>query len=160
MDRLELDNLSKALIKYGDYITNIMKDELVSNKKVATGNLVNDMRTYVEEEDDKAFLYLDVPSYGKFVQSGRKPNSKFPPDKPIRGWVRDKGIAKADKKANDSFIYLLRRAIGIRGIEPLPFMDIWNLHTDELEEIIEDAAEEDVLEAVKDFVKDFNTSIQ
>jgi hypothetical protein len=136
-----------------------MKDELVRKKKVATGNLANEIESYVEEEDDRAFLYLDVPSYGKFIDSGRKPGSKYPPVKSIRDWIKVKGI-KPNKsrgvRTEEQLIFLIRRAIGIRGIDPVPFLDIWDIHTDELEELIEDAAAEDVEDVINAFVKDFN----
>ena len=77
MDRLQLNRVKKALQTYGDEIIELMKQRLQQGRKVATGNLINDMESYVEEEDNKAFLYLDIPSYARYVDEGRKPNSKW-----------------------------------------------------------------------------------
>lgn len=155
-DYLEMKRMKEALIKYGDTIVELMKDYLVSNRKVATGNLVNEIKSYVEEEDDRAFLYIDMPNYGRYVDSGRKPNSKMPPIKSIRDWINIKGIKPNRKMTQNQLAYLIARSIGIRGIKAVPFLDIWETHYNELEEIIENAAAEDLEAAIDDFVKEFN----
>jgi len=156
-DYLEMKRITQALTKYGDTIVELMKDFLVRNKRVATGKLVNEMKSYVEEEDDKAFLYVDVANYGKYVDSGRKPNSKWPPVKSIRDWIKVKGIKpNKPKMTQEQLAFVMARSIGIRGVPAVPFLDIWDNHYEELEEIIEDAAAEDLEDAINDFVKEFN----
>jgi len=155
-DYLEMKRIKAALIKYGDTIVELMKDELVKNKKVATGNLVNEMKSYVEEEDDRAFLYIDMPSYGRYVDSGRKPNSKMPPIKSIRDWINIKGIRPNKKMTQDQLAFVMAKSIGIKGVPAVPFLDIWELHYNELEDIIAEAAAEDLEENINDFVKEFN----
>jgi len=156
-NKLEMKHIKIALTKYGDTIVELMKADLVRNKKVATGNLVNEMKSYVEEEDDRAFLYVDMPSYGRYVDSGRKPNSKLPPVKSIRDWVKIKGIRSSNPRTSqEQLVYLIRRAIGIRGVPAVPFLDIWETHYDELEDIIANAALEDLEDEINDFVDEFN----
>jgi len=155
-DYLEMKRIKAALIKYGDTIVELMKDELVKNKKVATGNLVNEMKSYVEEEDDRAFLYIDMPSYGRYVDRGRKPNSKMPPIKSIRDWINIKGIRPNKKMTQDQLAFVMAKSIGIKGVPAVPFLDIWELHYNELEDIIAEAAAEDLEENINDFVKEFN----
>jgi len=155
-DYLEMKRIKAALIKYGDTIVELMKDDLVRNKKVATGNLVNEMKSYVEEEDDRAFLYVDIPSYGRYVDSGRKPNSKMPPIKSIRDWIKVRGIRPNKKMTQDQLAFVMARSIGIKGIPAVPFLDIWELHYNELEDIIAEAAAEDLEEVINNFVDEYN----
>lgn len=155
MDRLQLNNVTKALKMYGDDIVELMKQRLQQGRKIASGNLINEMNSYVEEEDDKAFLYVDIPSYARYVDEGRKPNSKWPPKKPIDDWMTQKGI-RARNMTKDQLSFLIRRKIGIRGIAAFPFLDIWDMHVEELEELIEDAAIEDVEKVINEYIKDFN----
>lgn len=154
MDRLQLNNIKNALLNYGDEIVELMKQRLQQGRKVASGDLINEMNSYVEEEDEKAFLYLDIPSYARYVDEGRKPNSKMPPEQPILEWMTQKSIIS--KKSEKQTAFAIRKMIGIRGIKSFPFLDIWDLHVEELEELIEDAAVEDLEEAIDEYIKDFN----
>ena len=51
--------------------------------------------------------------YGVNVHEGRKPGH-FPPHAPIKSWARRKGISNW---------YAVVRKIGLRGIEPVPFLE-------------------------------------
>ena len=151
-----MTQIVKVLNHYGDDIVELMKQKLQQDRKVATGELINTMDSYVEEEDGKAFLYVDVASYGRYVDEGRKPNSKWPPVKAIRDWVKIKGIRPRNNQTEEQTIFLIRRAIGIRGIPAAPFLDIWDLHINELEELIEDAAVEDFSSIIHNYIDKFN----
>ena len=142
-------------MKYGEYVTEQMKNKLQEDGKVATGELINSLEPYVEEEDDKVFLYVDVKPYGRYVDEGRKPG-KWPPRKAIREWIKQKGIRPRNKQTEEQTTFLIQRSIGIRGIKASPFLDIWDMYVNELEEIIAEAAAEDVVEVLDEFIKDFN----
>lgn len=50
-------------------------------------------------------------AHGIFVEDGRKPGSRMPPDAPIREWAKRHGI-------DETRIFALRKAIGLKGIGP------------------------------------------
>lgn len=165
-DYLEMKRIKAVLVKYGETIVELMRDELRRQGKDATGNLIKKIDSYVEEEDDKAFLYLDVPTYGRKYVDGdgynwaRRPNKTYPPKKEIRDWIRVKGIRPDGRskgaKTEDQLVFLIRRAIGVRGIRATPFIHIFYDNYDKLEELIENAAAEDLEEKINEFVKEFN----
>ena len=156
MDRIELTNVKKALMKYGVYITELMKQKLQQDGKVATGNLINEIKPYTETEEDKEFLYVDIPRYGVYVDRGRKPNSKMPPVKKIREWVSIKGIRPINNMSLDQTAFLIARSIGIRGIKASPFIDIFFNNVDELNDLIEESAVEDMENVINEYIKEFN----
>lgn len=58
-------------------------------------------------------------SYYVYVESGRRPGAKMPPEKEILAWMRREGIAKGrEAKA----VYAIRRAIARDGIPARPFL--------------------------------------
>lgn len=66
----------------------------------------------------------EVGSHGRharYVNDGRRPG-KWPPEKPIRDWLRvKKGVPEGPELRRRTF--LLRRAIGRRGTRPTRFLD-------------------------------------
>lgn len=77
-------------------------------------------------EIDRVRLFIEgeVGSRGRharYAHDGRKPG-KWPPDKPIRDWLRiKKGVPEGPELNRRTF--LLRRAIGRRGVKPTKFLD-------------------------------------
>ena len=57
--------------------------------------------------------------YGAVIEFGRKPG-RFPPVRPLRLWVRRKGIAKG--RAVNSVAFLIARKIARKGIVPRPYL--------------------------------------
>jgi hypothetical protein len=56
--------------------------------------------------------------YFKYVDEGRKPNSKQPPIKPIQSWVTHKGI-RFNNMSSKQTAFIIARSIGKKGIKPL-----------------------------------------
>lgn len=50
-----------------------------------------------------------------FVEQGRRPGAKLPPDKPIREWVRS-------RLGDESLTFLIRRSIARKGIRAKPII--------------------------------------
>jgi hypothetical protein len=98
---------------------------LLKNKKIATGALYNSIRYIVNPQGDIKFIFDEQ---GKWVQSGRRRNSRFPPPGPISNWIKAKGIQGRDKRgrfiSRKSLTFLISRGIAKDGIRPLPFMDM------------------------------------
>jgi hypothetical protein len=153
MDRIEFNSLKKVLMRYGMDIVNLMKTELSNNGKRNTGNLIDSLRPYTEEDDDKEYLYVEMPKYGEYVDSGRRPNSNFPPREPIRTWIRQKGIRPNEGMTEQQLVYLIQRKIGIRGVEAVPFINIFYDNVDNLNDMIEDSTKEDLENNINEFIK-------
>ena len=79
---------TSILEKYADLIVEQMQDILIKNHKRATGHLINSIIYKIS--DKEIIFYAD--DYGKFIKTGRKPNSKRPPIQPIINWLRVKKV--------------------------------------------------------------------
>jgi len=109
--------------KWAQLVVTNAKSILIRNKKVASGRLINSVRYTVNSQGKITFLY---DKDGKWVTSGRKRNSRFPPPAAISKWIKQKGIRGRGKDGrfitNKSLTYLISRGIAKKGIKPLPFM--------------------------------------
>ena len=109
--------------KWAQLVVTNAKSILMRNKKVATGKLINSVRYTINSQGKIKFLY---DKDGKWVTSGRKRNSRFPPPAAISKWIKQKGIQGRGKNGrfitNKSLTYLISRGIAKKGIKPLPFM--------------------------------------
>jgi len=122
------------------WATNVValaKNKLVQRRKIATGTLYNSISFEIDTKGQVTFLADDS---AKFVESGRRPNSRFPPPQVIAKWAKIKGIPQfRDKKgryiSNDSRTFLLSRSIAKKGIRPFPF------YSDAIEESIDQLAD-------------------
>lgn len=155
MERIKWRRMSLALARYGDEIVELMKNELQRHGKVATGELINTMKSYTEQEDDKQYLYVDFKDYGVYVDSGRRPGQKRPPLQAIREWIDVRGI-NPQGITKDQLSFLIQRKIGIRGIDPSPFIYLFTEHIDELNDMIADSSREDLEETINEYIKEFN----
>jgi hypothetical protein len=59
--------------------------------------------------------------YASFVEYGRPPGG-FPPERPIRRWVRIKKIPQSWGVSEDAATFLVRRKIAREGTDPQPFI--------------------------------------
>jgi hypothetical protein len=75
--------------KWAQLVVTNAKSILIRNKKVATGRLINSVRYTINSQGKIKFLY---DKDGKWVTSGRKRNSRFPPPAAISKWIKQKGL--------------------------------------------------------------------
>ena len=118
MDNIEL--LAKAFAEDVMNITaDIMASNLMLNKKgintlAPDSNIFKEMKAKVS---GNIVIELLLNNYVKYIESGRKKGSKFPPIEAIRQWAKKK-LGKQDNLT----IYKIRSAIVRDGIKPRPFM--------------------------------------
>lgn len=91
------------------------------NKKTNTNtligsNLYNDAMVDVVDGNE-IIINLLLNDYVVYVEGGRK-SPKFPPVEPIVRWAKRKGLP-----TDNSTIFLIRRSIAEKGIQPRPFMN-------------------------------------
>lgn len=95
---------------FGESLVEELKFQIANKDKFATGNLADSMYYEVRTGDGKAVVAVIAADYFRFVDKGRRPGGKMPPDKAIRKWVRVKGIP-------ERAVFVIRRAIARKGIK-------------------------------------------
>ena len=134
--------------EWAQHVVALAKANLIRGKKIAAGTLYNSVSYSVNKQTGEIDFYY-APE-GEFVESGRRPNSRFPPIGAIAKWAKEKGIPQfRDKKgryiSNDTRTFLLSRSIAIKGIKKFPFFsDAIELATQQLYNDLEDAIVEDI----------------
>lgn len=133
--------LEKLLLKYGkDTIAKMII--ILRNGGKGDSRFINKMKAYVEESDDILQLFIEMPAYGTFIDKGRRPGAKMPPEKPIVEWMQRKSIIASP--------YIIRKNISVRGIKPLPFIDIWYKNILKLNDQLIDVTKETINEFIKE----------
>lgn len=135
METYNFEHTKEAFERYGLLYVAKAAKILEDTKK-----LKHSLKPIVTEMGDNEIkLSISMPKYAEFVDSGRKPGSKFPPEKPIEDWIKQSGIKQfrvqknwktAGNKggrfiSNKSRLFLIRRAIARDGIKPRPFIDMF-----------------------------------
>ena len=119
MDNIEL--LAKAFAEDVMNITaDIMASSVMVNNKVGRNTIAPDSKIFKEmyaKASGNIVIELLLNDYVKYIESGRKKGSKFPPIEAIRQWAKKK-LGKQDNLT----IYKIRSAIVRDGIKPRPFM--------------------------------------
>lgn len=113
------EDLYKFKQQWAIQVVNTAKANLLRFGKINTGRLRDSIRFIVTPAGNIRFFYVD---YGKYVESGRRPNDRQPPINPILRWIEQKGITPRDGISKRSLAYIIARSIGEDGIRPAPFM--------------------------------------
>ena len=98
----------------------IMASSVMVNNKVGRNTIAPDSNIFKEmkaKASGNIVIELLLNDYVKYIESGRKKGSKFPPIEAIRQWAKNK-LGKEDNLT----IYKIRSAIVRDGIKPRPFM--------------------------------------
>lgn len=113
--------IRKEVERIGNLIVKTMREYLKSQDANSSGKLSRsiDFR-YIERNADGINMRFSMKDYGKFVEKGRKPG-KMPPQKPIKGWIKSKGIAMGSKSL-DASAFLIARSIKGTGTQAQPFI--------------------------------------
>lgn len=123
---MKFDNLENYLLEYAIQFEDKFKEKIIEHGLHATDNLYNSFSIDIEANDTNYQVIVDVAPYLKFIESGRKPNSKFPPLNAIRGWIQAKGIVPRQYKGvtptNNQLAYLIGRSIAEKGVKPKPIL--------------------------------------
>ena len=118
-----MDNITLLAKAFAEDVMNItadiMSSNLMVNKKgintiAPDSNIFKEMKAKVS---GNIVIELLLNNYVKYIESGRKKGSKFPPIEAIRDWAKNK-LGKEDNLT----IYKIRSAIVRDGIKPRPFM--------------------------------------
>jgi hypothetical protein len=111
------ERLAKILEQYKDTIVTKLKGRIISDGKVATGDLEKSITGIVEGTSISIF----ASEYWYVVNYGRKPGSKRPPIRPIIEWMKIKNIKESTPKKTKSLAWVISKKIGDEGIQGTNF---------------------------------------
>ena len=92
--------------------------ELLVRNGLGDSQLLRDLKVEVVDSDNKAVISFMINDYIKYIVSGRKPGSKFPPPTVIAQWCKRKGLP-----SDNSTVFLICRHIAVHGIPARPEVD-------------------------------------
>jgi len=91
------------------FLEDIRRD-LQAEDKVASQRLIRSLKFDLTPAPSFLSLQFKAEKHWVFVDEGRKPGGKMPPEAPIRRWLKQKGI---DPKLS----FVIRRSIAEKGIK-------------------------------------------
>ena len=146
-------HLEAALEEYGEAVRNLYQDKLIRGNKIATGDLLNSVEFEVKHEGTIYEVGLNLASYWKYVEYGRKPGGKFPPVNAIRDWIKVKPVlpkpmANGKLPTLNQLSFLIGRSIAENGIKP----------TNALEKAKEETNDKYIEKIVEAFSEDIGTN--
>ena len=109
--------------------------------KYATGRLYKSLQYDIQVKSDTVDVGFDMEPYGQFVDQGRSPRRRMPPEGPILAWMRTRKILNRGEGGRfvrgslRSIAFRIRRKIGWFGIKPTYFFSnaydkAYNTHED------------------------------
>ena len=167
------ETINRLLNAYGIKATNEAKQIIKNAGAVASGDLVNDLKIKLIDENDGVQFQVIAPPYAKYIDYGVKgkssskkaPNSPFkygdkmPPAAPIDKWIVRKNI-KGSRDAKGRFVarkqlsFLIRKAIQHRGIKAVEFTEPYYDNLEFLEKDLAKELGEDTAEMIVGYLKD------
>ena len=142
------ENLSTVLEEYIIEVRNLYQDKLISEDKIASGDLLNNVNYLIEKDDRQIEVSLRLEDYWKYVEYGRNPG-KFPPVDKIKEWIDVKPILPDNRNGKlptpDQLAFLIGRKISEEGIDATnALQDSVKDVNNRFEKRIEDAITQDV----------------
>lgn len=122
---MEFTNLNRVLTEYAERAVALYKDKLKGSNRIATGELIDSVRSEVKVGDTYIAVDLHLADYWKYVEWDTKPH--WPPSGSLLKWIEAKPIIPTpDKRGKlptpQSLDYLIRRKIskvGTKGTHDL-----------------------------------------
>jgi len=118
-----VDKVYEALSKRGNTLITRIRQELRAGGKSATGGLISGTTGAVKIEGTRVVFTGMAPEHYIFVDKGRRPGAKPPPVRPIKEWIKRKGL--------DLNEFAVARSIAKKGIKPT------NIYTNAVKEFTE-----------------------
>lgn len=142
--------LEAALKKYGEDVKMLYTNDL----KALQYRIADKITVKVNAFGNKYDVVLNLPEYWKYIEDGRKPGAKMPPEKPIIEWIKFKGITPRDKKITEKQLsFLIRRKIGRDGIKATHFLADAIEKNDNLIKNIVESFKIDIIEGLSSTLK-------
>jgi hypothetical protein len=118
---MELTNFNNMLTQYEKDIERVLKNNLVQNNRVASGNLLKSISVSDTRNDAEITVNLNSADYLKQVSEGRKPSGgggNGSLQEKIKTWIEQKNILPRENKiTKDQLAFLIARKIHNEGYE-------------------------------------------
>ena len=111
---MDLNVLGEVINRFGSLIINQMKDELQSNGKVATGELLDSLSFEFQVDAERILVQFLSADYGQYIEQGRAAGSYVPIDA-LKKWCEVKGLPEEAAFPINQHIFKF-------GIKPQPFI--------------------------------------
>lgn len=124
INKIQLDNLKKALLNYGNEYIAILKQIISTDGKYGghndTRKLINSLKPEVIEVLNQLVINIKDIGYLKYLDGGRKKNQKMIPPEALEGWVKRKGINtfKGKTLTPKQASFMIAKSIKKKGIQP------------------------------------------
>ena len=118
MELISFDNLRQTLEEYGQEVRNLYQDKLITNGRIASGDLLNSVEFEVEGDGQRWEGSLTLAKYWKYVENDTRPH--WPPVNKILEWIRVKPVLpRPDKNGKlptpEGLAFLIARKISRAG---------------------------------------------
>ena len=115
----DFTNLFNTLNEYCEKFKDLYVENLKNDDRVASGQLINNVKTEVKAGNDTFEVVLQVADYYQWLENGRKAG-KFPPVDAILDWIKVKNILPTPDKngklpTEKQLAFLIGRAIKENG---------------------------------------------
>ena len=117
MTKLETD-----LKKVGELMVKELVQELISQNKVASSELVKSIKYDITVNSNEIEVAVYGVDYAKWVNVGRRKQSKKVPISALLKWIEIKGLASGDKETR-SLAFAIQTNIWKNGIKPTRFIE-------------------------------------
>lgn len=119
--------INTILNKYGEEIVNEYRRLLYINGNNASGNLGNSIR-YITLDDGTTYeLEIVLAEQWKYLEYGRKPNSKMPPIQEIKDWIKIKPVLPRVRDGKlpttEELAYLISKSIAKKGLPARHYLE-------------------------------------
>jgi len=138
MNENDFPNTYEYLDEEGVFITDIIRDDIQKDRKVASGKLLNSIDYDIIDRNGKLSIIIVYADHGEYVLSGRKPGSRMPPVSAIQRWLKIKHIPigggrvrpvggykslmKKNVKTINQLAWAVSKSIAKYGIRPYNFL--------------------------------------
>lgn len=123
------ENLMEVLWDYAEAVKDLYKRRLIADDKVASGNLLNSVDTFIVYNNTEFMVTLSVADYMKYVENGRFPYGDedagpgtLPPVSKILEWIKVKNILPTPKNGHlptqEQLAWAISKSIEKKGIKP------------------------------------------
>ena len=106
-------NIQELLNEIEDIVRFVLKKIDLDNSSFAK-------KITIEWIDER--VVVSMPEYGEFIDKGRKKNSRMPPIKSIKEFIRSKNITSTDL-TTDQLAFAIAKSISIKGVKARPFIE-------------------------------------